>query len=655
MKLSFYYFLILIVYTNNLFSQLKGNSYQFPERFSKNYFFDPYLSYQKIKDVQVKGFTADQMEYYKIMKTFNVQMGFDNNEYYLGWYDLEKYLFKLIDTILPDEIKNKQPYDVFIQRDIDYNASALGNGFVFANIGLIANCKTEAELAYILAHEIGHSIFNHGYMINSDFVSAYNNNDYDSMEKNFYKMFEKSQYAELQSDSFAYKCIESVKYNLNAISSSLDLIGYAEFTSEFYVNKNRRSSFKSYMNTFSTHPSFIKRKALLNKEIRISNYEGKNYIIDSVYFNKVKKIAHDECKKISMESGDFENAMKLSFIDYLGGDNGLKNIYFLFESIRRYMYANPESINKGFLAEDLQFTEFENTNYSVLKKPEILFSEPEQFNKLSKHPLITNEIKPFNTYEQAYLYFVNLAEEKGFNESLFSQALFYYFKKDNTNFSMKLNSYLEKGGGLFTDLANNLKQYGFPFIKNGKTNVLIDNSTNFSNNDNYYHSLQRIGFNQSIYNIFKNDSNKVQLTLMNELIGVFPKKLYDYQKLKWNISQIYNEDDEEKFFKKRYTSKEDMDEREKRNKFNKNIIIYVPEWYKWFTENNYNGILYQRIKYEYPSVKANDEFHNFYSIGYFNFFDNRPFFAKCIRNGNIRKQKTEDMAKDAREFLLYKE
>ncbi|MBL7935845.1 MAG: hypothetical protein JNM51_08580, partial [Bacteroidia bacterium] len=109
------------------------------------------------------------------------------------------------------------------------------------------------------------------------------------------------------------------------------------------------------------------------------------------------------------------------------------------------------------------------------------------------------------------------------------------------------------------------------------------------------------------------------------------------------------------FYKRKYLAKEDMDAREKRNKYNKNLMIYVPEWYKWFKENNFNGIVFQKMKYEYKNIKELDEFHNFYYLGYFNFFDNRPFFGKCIRNGNIRKQKTVEMAYDARQYLFYKE
>lgn len=130
-----------------------------------------------------------------------------------------------------------------------------------------------------------------------------------------------------------------------------------------------------------------------------------------------------------METGDFESVMKLSFTDYLKGDENLKNLFYLLEAIRKYIYAHPEYSNKGFLAEDLQFTEFENTNYSILKKPEILFIDSLDYLACSKHPLLKDETKPFNTYEQAYLYFSNIAIAKKLNEAEFSRSLYYYSKK----------------------------------------------------------------------------------------------------------------------------------------------------------------------------------------------------------------------------------
>lgn len=637
-----------------IFSQFKG-TYQFPEKFSKDYFFDPVLSYQNLNGLKIQGFTEEQLDVYKVHKTFDVQKQFDNNTFYLEWYELEKYLYKLVDTILPAQIKSKQPYDVFIERNITYNAHALGNGFVFANIGLIANCNNEAELAYILGHEIGHSIFNHGYMINSDFISAYNRNNSSQSSKEYFLMFEKSRKAELQSDSFAYECLNKARLNLNTIINSLNVLQYSEESSLFYLKKNRRGNYKEFLDIFGTHPNSAERKKLLNTFQKLPTKPGSNFIIDSVYFKKIKKIAHEECKKIAMETGDFENSLKLSFIDYLQGDNSLKNLYQIFESIRRLLYREPKLKDKGFLAEDLQFSEFEYFNSSILKKPEALFIDSMQYSKAAKHELLTNKDKPFNTYEEAYWYFTNISESKGFNEVFFSKALFYYAAKEEMNFKENLSKYIEKGGGIFTDCANNLSQFGFPYLKEGKTTFLIDNSTNFSMSDNYYHSLQRISYNKDIYEVFKKDTSKINLVMLNELLGVKPKLLYNYQKLKWNIFQLYNEVDEENFYKKKYLSKEDMDERSKRNRFNKNLIIYVPEWFKWFNENNVNGIAYQKMIYEYKSIREADEYANSYKLSYINFFDNRPFFTKCIRNGNIRKQKTVEMASDAREYLFYKE
>ena len=59
MKTIYILLIFILLQVSSYYAQLKGGSYQFPERFSPNYFFDPNLSYQKIKDVQVKGFTPE--------------------------------------------------------------------------------------------------------------------------------------------------------------------------------------------------------------------------------------------------------------------------------------------------------------------------------------------------------------------------------------------------------------------------------------------------------------------------------------------------------------------------------------------------------------------------------------------------------------------
>lgn len=651
-------FICLLSLSTSLFSQLKGSSYQFPERFGKNYFFDPGATYLMLDSFNVAPNKQAKFNNFKINTTYNFQRNFDNNSLYMEWYDLEKYVNGILDTILPLDLKSNIPYRAYIKRNPTVIAEIPKTGIVFISIGMISKCKNEAELAYVLARLIGgyHSnkelIYN-SEVITSDLSSIFSNNNTLNILNNYNEEEQSVSTNDFAADSFALNCLMKAGLNIHIINPE-DYIQYESDTEISYIKKSGSRRFNS---SKADYISGFAKKGIYNRYIK-RNKKNKTvnlFVEDSVYFNKLNKLAIEECIKINFESGNYRSCLYEALKKQLLGDNSIKNSYYIFESIRRHIYANPEISNKGFLAEDLLFTEFEYKNNSILTKPKLLFYDSLDYVKASAHPLIALDQKPFNTYEEAYWYFESITEEKGFNEALFSKALYYYFKRDDENFSRAISTYLEKGGGIFNDLANNLKEYKSPLKKNGKTLVLIDNSSNISKKDNYYHSLQRIEYNSDVQKVFNKDTTFVQLVLMSHLLGIKPKKLYQFQKLTWHLDQLYNETDEEFFYKKKYSSKEDLSEKEKRNKFNKNLMIYTPEMFGWFQENNLNGVLYQKVKYEYPYGNADEEYHNFYNMGYFNFFDNRPFFGKCIRSGSIRKQKTVEMAKDAREYLFYKE
>lgn len=629
MKLKVIILACLFLKANCFYSQLKGNSYQFPERFNKNYYFEPNTLFLDQKETKVIGLSDDELVNLKIMKSYGLQMSFDNNFHYLEWNDLEKYLKQLIDTLTPVGFENKYAYKPFIKRIHAPYYTAPKSLNLSIPISAISESYNEAELVYFLAKEIGYSKYS------TEYYKFYENDDreYDyryhriamslSGNVNLSNPYEQSDIINARVDSFALECLNKLNLDPNS------------FDYKSYFTKNNSD----------------KKTKKLNK-IQ-PNY--KNYVIDSVYFNKVKKIATEEYIKTDFELANFQGSLAIAFRKYLCGDNSLKNLFYIIESCRRIIYQNPNLVKKGFLAEHLQFTKFQGVNFSILKEPKLLFADSLQFIKAENHPLIKNDVKPFNTYEDAFFYFVELAKEKKFNEATFSLALYYYFKKDELNFKIELKKYIDNGGGINNNLAINLNEHYYPLIKDGKINILIDNSTIFSNKDNYFHSLQRTFQNKDIKETFKSDSTIIEITLMNELLGVQPRKLYEYQKLKWHMYQLYNDADETVFYKRRYNGKEDMEERAKRNKYNKNLIIYAPEFYNWFKDHNYKGIVFQKVKYEYSSAMAAEEYHNFYTLLYINFFDNRPFFYKCVRNGNIRKEKISEMTKSCRDYLFYKE
>jgi len=650
MRRSFHLLLVCMQCTF-LFSQ--KTTYQFPEKFNQVYNFHPDKSYEKLKGLQIQGFTEEQLEVFKIEKIYESQRGIDGNACYLNWFDLENYIYAVLDTIIPYEVRKKEPYTVFINRDEDINASALGNGFVYVNIGLFAFVEDEAGFANVLAHEIAHSLFNHGYNTNVDMYAAYNSGDVANTSREYYRSYDKYRRAELQADSFAYACLQRAGLNLNSALNNFKSMDFLEKNNLHYVDKNHRGAYTEYMSLFATHPSGQERRDYIQKMISKQSAGGRRFMIDSTYFGKIRKTAIEECKKLSYEHNHFTETLRFAFSDYLLGNSTPKNQFYIIESIRRMLYLDPSMSRLGFLGEDLQYSEFANTNYSILKLPEMLFNSADQFAKAQKHALLTAEQKPFNTYEQAFFYFTDQALAAGLNEANFSKALYYYAQKKQEEFTTYVDAYLAKGGGLYTEFATNLKENGMPKLPAGKITLIIDNANRYSAADNYYQAMQRRKFNPEIKAALGRDTSKVQLVYMNELMGQNPKLLYTYQKLNGYLLDLYTEQERERrFYKKRVHMPEDVGEQAKRTKYNKHLMIFAPEWFAWAKDNGSTGVCVQNIKYEYKTPREPQEFHNYYLLSYFDFNDNRPYFGKCNRTATFRKQSHKDMITDLTTFLF---
>lgn len=656
MKYILSVFVIILLHLK-IHSQLKGNSYQFPEKFSSNYYFNPHFSYNKIKHFKVDGISEKDMEYQKIKNTYGIQESFDNNDFYLEWYDLEDYLTSLVNKILPDTIKKQTTFKVFIRRDPNFKIEVLGNGFIFLNIGTIAICKNEGDLAYLIAHKIYHTVFATNVKISSKYndIKSDNIKDIDIKLKHFDSIGDDYLKYEIKADSFAFSCLNNSQLKCKNFDYIFNTLHYSEQLSLVYSNRNVSINTRAMLLSRKNDSLNVKLKKQKNKTANQSKRIDitKNYVIDSVFFNKIKKVTTEECKKLCLENGNYFMALRLSFNEYLLGNNSPKNIYNIFETIRKIMYINPELRNKGFLAEELQYTsEFENTNYSILKKPEFLFTDSLDYIKASSHPLIKDEVKPFNTYQDAFFYFTEIGEKLKLNETFFSKALFFYSIKDEANFRNNLILYTGSGAGLYNDLANNMEKYGFPYIQSGKTKILIDYANTSNIHDNYYQSLYRIKYNKDARKLFRNDSNKISLTLYNELTGIQPKLLNEYQRLLNNINSLYSQNDLEKFKKSSYLGKESMDERELKNKYNKNLLILNPEWYKWFTDNNLNGVLAVNIKYNYQNILDTAETSSNYNLAYINLFYNRPYFYRNKKESKNQKEYTNEILFDIRNYLL---
>ena len=75
--------------------------------------------------------------------------------------EFDRYLEMIGNKMIPQEAVDKIPFKFHIVRDPTINAFAIPNGEIFLHTGLLARLKNEAQLAFVLGHEIGHILRNH--------------------------------------------------------------------------------------------------------------------------------------------------------------------------------------------------------------------------------------------------------------------------------------------------------------------------------------------------------------------------------------------------------------------------------------------------------------------------------------------------------------
>ena len=67
-----------------------------------------------------------------------------------------EYVNKVVDTLLKEDPELRKQIEVFVVKSSVVNAFTTSRGTIFINLGLIAKLKNEAQLAFVLSHEIIH-------------------------------------------------------------------------------------------------------------------------------------------------------------------------------------------------------------------------------------------------------------------------------------------------------------------------------------------------------------------------------------------------------------------------------------------------------------------------------------------------------------------
>lgn len=287
----------------------------------------------------------------KTIQRFNLETNYINDFLYRSGRlsintEVDLYLNQIAAYLLRNNDKLRASINIYTLKSAEYNASAAHNGNIYINIGLLAKIENEAQLAFIIAHEIMHYVHNDNL---EGYIEEYKiDNNKDEYKKISYDeaLLKKSTYSktqEFRADSAALiKLFIKTDYSLNAINEGFKNILYS------YHNCNRNNKTfclkenlginipdslllqevepivfnENYNDSLSTHPNIHSRVERVKKLIDKRPSGNKQYIVSKESFAHMQKIATTELLHINIQQQQYEDAICNSLLlpDYKKND-----------------------------------------------------------------------------------------------------------------------------------------------------------------------------------------------------------------------------------------------------------------------------------------------------------------------------------------------
>jgi hypothetical protein len=243
------------------------------------------------------------------------------------------YVNKVADKLLENNKELRGKIRIYVIKSTSVNAFATNNGIVFVNLGLIAQLEDEAQLAFILAHELTHFSKNH---VITEFVEKENirrgRGAYGdlSMEEKFIAKNNYSKELESEADLEGLELFEKSRYNLSSIDGVFDVLQFAylpyddiKFEKEFFETEHLKfpedyflketAPIKTEINeddSKSTHPSTAKRRIAIKDRVNnMTNTNKSKFLVGEEEFVKARKTARYEMSRLYVINRRYEAAI----------------------------------------------------------------------------------------------------------------------------------------------------------------------------------------------------------------------------------------------------------------------------------------------------------------------------------------------------------
>ncbi len=199
------------------------------------------------------------------------------------------------DSLLFNDTALRKELRIYTLRSDQVNAFSTHQGIILITTGLVARMENEAQLAFVIAHEIAHYVMKHvveGYQYNKELFNEDVNNKKSTLDEKVLESAQYSRKAEFEADELGFEMYVKAGYDPEQIIYTHDLLLHAEYPIEntalnfenleddYFKIKTSAKEYKRIPieadekidDSRGTHPNIFKRKQVIYDKLAQQNY-----------------------------------------------------------------------------------------------------------------------------------------------------------------------------------------------------------------------------------------------------------------------------------------------------------------------------------------------------------------------------------------------
>lgn len=329
--------------------------------------FFPDLSAPATNDKALGGHTDRKiLEDYTLMSNHHIYQ-FMVNGYVLYGTPLNRYLEKIGDRLLANDPELRSRLRFYVVESSEVGAFTYSNGIICVNMGLLANVKNEAQLAFVLSHEIAH------YKKGHSFSTYYRHKKIGKKSRKMLKTGDLdvkaittrfSREKEIEADMIGYDIFRESGYRLSEAASLFDVLARWEFPfdsvpirKEFFEGKYLKIPLKYFIDTivnthredtstndeYETHPAIPKRKQTMLDYTKDKAGQGELFLVSEAEFTEVRTVARYELSRIYLWEQEHMRSVYNTYLLLLHNPDDpylnacfVKALYFIQKNVNGY-------------------------------------------------------------------------------------------------------------------------------------------------------------------------------------------------------------------------------------------------------------------------------------------------------------------------------